>query len=117
MRSPFMCDVRNKIMNEINNTLKPSTNIVMILLWGFLACFAAFISTPQSFLVVVVGLIFGILGGVMQWLAFAESKEKFLNASTMLEVRKKLKETKWGKRYVPFLWLGNFVLVVPPVSG
>jgi len=83
----------------------------MILLWGALAGFATFISAPHSFIVVIVGLIFGVLGGVMQWLAFAESKDKYLNASTMLEVRKELRETKWGKRYIPFLWLGNLVLV------
>lgn len=99
-------------MKKMHNTLKPSTNIVMILLWGALAGFATFISAPHSFLVVIVGLILGVSGGVMQWLAFTESKEKFLTASTMLEVRKELKETKWGKRYIPFLWLGNLVIVV-----
>ena len=98
-------------MKKVHFTLKPSTNIIMILLWGILAVCATFTSRPYSYPVVFVGLIFGVLAGLMQSLAFAESKGAFLNTRTMIDVRNKLKKTKWGKRYIPFLWIGNISLV------
>ncbi len=98
-------------MAKIHSTLKTSTNVVMIFLWGVLAGIFAYLSAPYSLLIITIGAILGAIGGTMQYYAFSESKEKFLDASSMLEVRKKLKETKWGKRYIPFLWIGNLVLV------
>jgi hypothetical protein len=98
-------------MKKVHSTLKPLTNIMMILLWGIFAGFAAVISKPYSYPVVFAGLILGLVGGIMQGLAFAESKEDFLNTPTMMDVRKKLNNTKWGKRYIPFLWIGNIFIV------
>lgn len=83
----------------------------MILLWGIFAGFAAVISQPYSYPVVFVGLVLGLFCGLMQSLAFAESKSDFLNASTMIDVRKKLRNTKWGKRYIPFLWISNIIII------
>ena len=80
-------------MTKVHSTLKPSTNIVMILLWGILAVITAYNSRPYSYPIVFVGLILGIFSGIMQSLAFAESREAFLNTSTLLDVRKKLKNT------------------------
>jgi type IV secretory pathway VirB6-like protein len=99
-------------MAEIHSTLKTSTNTVMIFLWGALAGIFAYLSAPHSLLIITIGAILGAIGGTMQYYAFAESKEKFLDTSSMLEIRKKLKETKWGKRYIPFLWAGNLLLVI-----
>ena len=108
---PLRATVRDIDMTEIHSTLKTSTNIVMIFIWGCLAGIFAYLSAPYSLLLVVIGTILGAIGGTMQYCAFEESKENFLDASSMLEVRKKLKETKWGKRYIPFLWSGNLLLV------
>ena len=47
----------------------------------------------------------------MQLLSFKEGREKFLQTRTALEVRAKLRETKWGKRYIYFLWFAGAVLV------
>ena len=103
-------------MPKLHSTLKPSTNIVMILLWGIFAVLTAVISRPYSYPAVFVGLVFGVFCGIMQSLAFSEPKSGFLNASTMIDVRKKLKNTKWGKRYIPFLYIGNIIIVVVVVT-
>jgi hypothetical protein len=98
-------------MTKVHSTLKPTTNIVIILLWGIIAGFAAYNSRPYSYIVVFVGLILGVFGGIMQSFALSESREAFLNTSSLLDVRRKLKNTKWGKRYIPFLWIGNLAMV------
>ena len=103
-------------MPKLHSTLKPSTNIVMILLWGIFAVLTAVISRPYSYPAVFVGLVFGVFCGIMQSLAFSESKSDFLHASTMIDVRRKLKNTKWGKRYIPFLYLGNIIIVAVVVT-
>jgi hypothetical protein len=53
----------------------------------------------------------------MQLLAFKEGKENFLKAQTALEVRAKLKETKWGRRYLYFLWASISVLALLSISS
>ncbi len=98
-------------MAKIHSTLKTSTNVVMIFLWGALAGTFAYLSAPHSLFIITIGAILGAIGGTMQYYAFSELKERLLDASSMLEVRKKLKETKWGKIYIPFLWVGNLLLV------
>jgi hypothetical protein len=58
----------------------------------------------------------GIVGGLMQIKGFNEARESFLNTSSMLEVRAAMKATKWGRRYIYFLWTGNIVLVILALS-
>ena len=58
------------------------------------------------------GLLFGSIGGVMQYLGFLEDKKSFLDAQTMLDVRDKFKKTKWGKIYIYYLWVANLILVI-----
>ena len=48
----------------------------------------------------------------MQLFSFKESTQSFKSASTMLVVRKALKNTKWGRRYLYFLWISNITLVL-----
>jgi len=52
----------------------------------------------------------------MQTLSFREAKSSFLDATSLLDVRVKLKETTWGKRYLTFLWAANAFLVVLALS-
>ncbi len=71
---------------------------------------------PVPLVEMMLGGLVGALGGYMQLLAFKEGKERFLEARTALEVRAKLKETKWGRRYLYFLWAATVVLVGLSIS-
>jgi hypothetical protein len=51
----------------------------------------------------------------VQVLSFREGQRAFLAATTVLDARKELKKTKWGRRYLYFLWSGAILLVL--VSG
>jgi len=61
---------------------------------------------------VVAGAVLGLLSGMMQTRGIQEAKGSILDADSMLAVRKRLKTTKWGKRYLYFLWGGSIVLVI-----
>jgi uncharacterized protein YhhL (DUF1145 family) len=99
-------------MSNIHTSLKVSTNIIFIFLWGTIALILLFYNYPHSNFIFIISAILGVIGGIMQNLGFNESKSSFLEARTMFEVRRKLKETKWGKRYLKFLWISNLFLLI-----
>jgi len=99
-------------MNKLHPTLKPTTNIVLILVWGVAVVMLLTILDTWPIYILVSGSALGLIGGLMQIQSFKESKQSFQEAKTMIEVRNSLKNTKWGKRYLYFLWTGNALLVV-----
>ena len=99
-------------MNKPHTTLKTSTNVIFILIWGSVVVLILLMLNPWPISILVIGAVLGMVGGLMQTLSFKESKSSFKEAKTMIEVRNSLKNTKWGKRYLVFLWSGNILLVV-----
>lgn len=98
-------------MNKPHASLKASTNILLILVWGMVTVALLLFLEPFPILIVMAGIVFGLAGGLMQAYSFKESKVSFKSAKTMMEVRKAIKNTKWGKRYIVFLWFGYISLV------
>jgi len=99
-------------MKKTHATLRPGTNAILILLWGTLATMLFLKCDPHPLIVTGVGVLLGLAGGVMQTLSFRQAQTSFLDATTMLAVRAKLKATPWGKRYLIFLWSGNALLAI-----
>ncbi len=102
----------HKKMTKLHSTLRPSTNIILTILWGAVCLILFFSSSPRPVILLLSGIIIGAVCGVLQLLSFNEARESFLDASTMIEVRNKLKATTWGRRYIYFLWGGNVLLVI-----
>ena len=98
-------------MNKPHSTLRPTTNIVLIFVWGVAVVVLLTILKPWPMYILLSGSALGLIGGLMQIQSFKESKQSFQEARTMIEVRNSLKNTKWGKRYLYFLWVGNALLV------
>jgi hypothetical protein len=97
-------------------TLSPKTNIVLIFVFASLAAFMSLRFEPFPVLLLPMGLGLGVIGGLLQLKSFREGKEGFKSAKTMLEVRRVLKSTKSGKRYIYFLWASNLMLVVVGIA-
>jgi hypothetical protein len=84
-------------MTKPHASLRPTTNIVAILAWAIAAVVTSSLVTPRPILVMALGVLLGVLGGYMQVLSFNEGRESFLSAITAMDVRRKMKETKWGR--------------------
>lgn len=97
-------------MAKLHSTLTPSTNVALILTWGLLAGILAYASRPHSLPIVALAAMLGAIGGLMQCRALTESQPRFTRASTMLEIRRAMMVTKWGRRYIYFLWTGYLIL-------
>ena len=59
-----------------------------------------------------ISFVIGLLLGFMQKKGLAEGMEEFNEASSMLEIRRILKSTKWGKRYIIGFWVSAILLLV-----
>ena len=99
-------------MKKPHGTLQPKTNIVLILVWVSFAIISSTRLKPLPIVLIATCAILGALGGVMQRLSLTEGRENFLNNQSMLEVRAQLKKTRWGKRYIYYLWSINFVILI-----
>ena len=97
--------MRRPTVNKTHTTLRLGTNLALVAVWAFSTVVLASLSDPPPVAEIAAGGFLGAVGGCLQWLSFNEGKAGFLQATTALEVRRRLKETKWGKRYIYFLWM------------
>jgi len=112
-------------MAKLHSSLSPTTNILFLIVWAAVAALFLFVVEPHApILLAVMGAVLGVIGGVMQHWSFAQAAQGFSAASTWLEVRRALKATPWGARYIRFLFFSNcvlmafaFGLVRQPLSG
>ena len=98
-------------MSKPHSTLRPGVNCIFILLWGIIAVTLFIKCHPHPVLIAGVAAILGILGGVMQTLGLREARQSFLETKTAFDVRRAFKATKWGRRYLYFLWAGGSLLL------
>jgi len=92
-------------------SLSPIFNILLILLWVLSAVFCLFVlHVPLT--VILVGCVFGALAGLMQHMSIAQDAGGFAAASSLIGVRRALKGTLWGSRYILWLYFCKIALIV-----
>ena len=89
---------------KVHFTLKPSTNAVLPIIWGAVAFVLIWKAGPVAWFIPTIALVLGAIGGIMQNLSLKENPSEIATAASMLEIRNAMKVTKWGKRYLFFLW-------------
>lgn len=99
-------------MTRPHRSLRATTNIATLFAWALCALTLSVLVLPLPIAVLFLGALLGVGGGCMQGFAFREKRESFLVTATAMDVRRALKDTKWGKRYIYFLWVGSVLLVV-----
>lgn len=112
-------------MSKPHSSLSPTANILLIVAWAAAAAAFLFVAEPHSpVMLAIAGAIFGAVGGTMQHLSITQASNGFLATSTLLEVRRALKATSWGSRYIRFLYFSKaalialaFALIRQPIFG
>ena len=92
-------------------SLSPIVNILLILVWMFSAVFCLFV-LHAPLIVILVGCVFGALAGLMQHMSIAQGRDGFASASSLMAVRRALKATSWGSRYILWLYFCKVALMV-----
>ena len=81
----------------MHKSLTPRSNLVLILVWGAVVGAFMFSSTlPTRALLIGIGAAFGLFAGLFQLRALHETKERFLSATTALEVRAAMMSSRSG---------------------
>jgi hypothetical protein len=96
-------------------TLRLPANIALLLGWAAVVSVAVHLSAtvPVGFL--AAGTIFGVFGGLLQWLAISRARNEFAQATTAFEVRRVLRRTLPGKIYLVVFWGFSMVAVLAPL--
>jgi hypothetical protein len=93
--------------------LSPTTNVVLILLWAIVIVFLLLIvQPPLPVALAMVGGVLGSVAGVMQHLSIAQGGEGFVAASFLMGVRRAFTSTRWGRRYIMWLYFCKLTLIV-----
>jgi hypothetical protein len=100
-------------MSLTHASLRPTYNLLFIILWAVASVFFLFIVTPHApIMLAIVGGGFGAVAGLMQHMGFTQATDRFDTASSLLEVRRALKATPWGSRYISWLYFCKLALIV-----
>ena len=85
-------------------TLKPRTNLVLLVVWLTLLSMSLAFSQSKSLTVVCCGVVIGAIAGLLQFRAITTSAQQLISATTALQVRKALWENILGKLSIYLLW-------------
>lgn len=97
-------------------SMRLSTNILLILVWGVLTGLFFFVCFPYPFVMLIAGALLGVACGVTQTLSFRESKNAILDSTSHLEIRRSMMGTTWGSRSIYILWCGHFSLIILAIA-
>jgi hypothetical protein len=91
----------------MNSSLKPRTNVVLCVVWAIvvLACFSA--ASPRPTRLTLITLWVGSVAGLFQTRALRSAPQAFRAAFSLLDVRKVMMASIYGKASIWLLWL-NF---------
>lgn len=99
-------------MSKPHTSLSVTTNLLLIPVWAAFAALFLFVVEPRAPLsIALAGVVLGVAGGIMQHLSFGQASAAFTAATTLIEVRKALTATTWGRRYIRFLYASNLLLI------
>jgi hypothetical protein len=98
-------------MTKTHGSLRPAHNIALIVLWAAVVVAFLFASKPHlPTMLVVMGGGLGLVADLMQHMSVTEATDKFVAASSFLEVRRAFQATPWGKRYIWWLYFSKITL-------
>ena len=93
----------------MHTSLQPKTNIMLLALWGaIIIAVITLASAPWLFL--GLGVLFGVCAGVVQSLAIRRASQIMLATNTMMEVRRALSSSGWGRFYLYLFWFSMVVI-------
>jgi hypothetical protein len=95
----------------MHSSLKPKTNIVLLVVWATLAVVTGAASTPTSMVILGVGAFLGCVVGLVQHRALKLAGPELVKANSLIEVRKALSFSLWGKSYLYLFWSSVVVLL------
>ena len=100
-------------MKKTHTSLSPTTNMILIVVWGLVAgVLSYFLDSHVAVTMALAGCVLGAAGGIMQHLGLKEATGRLLDASSLLEIRGALMGTKWGKRFIYWIYFTKVVLAI-----
>ena len=98
-------------------SLKTKTNARLIVAWTLGLCVVIAVSTPVTWITLALGCVFGLVGGTLQLNAMRVSAVQLTSATTLLEVRRALSGSPFGRAYIWAFWLSQIALLLVSVSA
>ena len=95
----------------MHSSLKPKTNIVLLVVWATLAVVSGAALTPSSMVILGVGAFLGCVVGLVQYRAMKLAGPTLIEANSLIQVRKALASSPWGKGYLYLFWSSVVVLL------
>lgn len=96
----------------MHTSLSPKTNIRLIILWAIILIAVLLFASPTPWFFLVLGAGLGAGAGVLQLLAIRQASAPLLETVTMMDVRRALRSSRWGRLYLYAFWLSMILLFV-----
>jgi hypothetical protein len=85
-------------------SLRPKTNIMLLVIWGAAGVSIAWGASPRPWLFFGLGIALGVCAGVIQLRSLRESAASLLTTRTAMDVRRVLTSSRNGRFYLFALW-------------
>jgi len=96
----------------MHTSLSPKTNIRLIILWAVISTATFLFASPSPWFFFVSGAVLGAVTGLIQLLALRQASAPLLQTVTMMEVRRALRSSRWGRLYLWGFWLSMVLLFI-----
>lgn len=89
---------------------------MLIPLWAVIAAAIFLTAGPRPHVAIIaVGAVLGAVGGWLQHVSLREATSGFSRATSLLEIRRAFKATKWGRCYLVFLYVSKATLLLTAI--
>jgi hypothetical protein len=97
----------------MHKSLTPRNNLLLIFVWAAVIIAISFATAyPDKPLMIGLGAALGVVAGVLQLRALQESKDRFLAATTVLEVRSAMTSSRSGRFAIFTLYTAAGILFI-----
>lgn len=101
---------------RLHVSLRPATNVALMIVWLLIAYGVTLVSAGGAVALIAPAALVGLVAGAMQRAALRAAPDAFRAARSALEVRRALRGTVWGARYLTLFWGAQLLFVLVAVA-
>ena len=96
----------------MHRSLRPKTSMMLLAAWGAVCLIVAINPGGGDAMFFMVGAGLGLCGGIIQLAALRQASASLVKAQTMMDVRRALSSSRFGRLYLYMFWASMLLLIV-----
>ena len=100
----------------MHTSLGLRANVTLITIYSVVIIASFIVISPTPWLIHILAVSLGLIGGFFQRRALESVPSEFNRKNSLLEIRRAMCSTKWGRSYLYLLWASSLIIFFVALS-